>query len=88
MKKQYTKKQIVETISYWQEQLKMMDEAVYETTIDDAIRQLQSFKKDYGGGTIVKIRSFDDNNPIYDDIYKIESIEYPEGSGKQIVFIS
>lgn len=48
------------------------DNAVNECTIDELIEELQFAKDSIGGYAPVKIRSFNDRSPMYDDVSKVE----------------
>lgn len=88
MKKKYTKKQITEAIAYWEKQLIKLDENLDTTeySLSELINVLKDALHD-NGDIKVKLRSFNDRTPIYDDFYKIETTVDAD-TGEKILFFA
>ena len=88
MKKKYTKKQIQEAISYWEKQLNKLDENLDTTeySVSELINVLKYTLRDEGD-IKVKLRSFNDRTPIYNDFYKIETV-VDTNTGETILFFA
>ena len=88
MKKTYTKKQIQEAIDYWQKQLNKLDENLDTTeySLSELINVLKDALHD-NGDIKVKLRSFNDRTPIYNDFYKIETTVDTD-TGETILFFA
>lgn len=88
MKKKYTKKQITEAIAYWEKQLNKLNENLDTTeySLSELINVLKDALHD-NGDIKVKLRSFNDRTPIYDDFYKIETTVDAD-TGEKILFFA
>ena len=86
--KQYTKKQITEAIAYWEKQLNKLNENLDTTeySLSELINVLKDALHD-NGDIKVKLRSFNDRTPIYDDFYKIETTVDAD-TGEKILFFA
>ena len=86
--KKYTKKQITEAIAYWEKQLKKLNENLDTTeySLSELIKVLKDVFHD-NGDIKVKLRSFNDRTPIYDDFYKIETT-IDTDTGETILFFA